>query len=332
VVLCGDNAGQVPLPSDGDIRGAPRRTRASSTAVPVQAGTACAGDNILHAKLLTISSIDVNGDSAVFTSSQNLSQHSEQLAFNNALQLIGSAPMYQANVTYLHALRADTRSPDLGDAIDPLPVDTPIGSVTSAFFPRNSPAQFPADNSYDATNDRATDATAALLQHVSCTSPGTYAGDHAGTVPRTTVRIAVYSYGARNLVTKRLTALAGAGCEVQVIYTRMPLSTYDALVAGGITPVQLNDSSYQLPNGNTTRVFVHDKYLLISGAYNDGGTVVRNQDIVQTGSQNLTPVGLHHNDDEVMRVRQTASKNSNNTALFAAYEANWQHLLAVAGG
>lgn len=331
VVLCGDNAGQVPLPPNGDYRTVQRALPRDTTTTTAQAGTACAGDNILHAKLLTISSVDVGGDSAVFTGSQNLSTHSERAAFNNGLQLIGSPETYHANAAYLAQLETNTRQPDLGDAIDSPPAQTAVGSVTSAFFPRNSPPQFPPDDSYDAANDRATDATAALLQHVSCAKPGAYAGDHSGT-PRTTVRIAVYSFGTRRLVTNRLTALAAAGCEVEVIYTRMPQSTYDALVAGGITPVQLDDSSYLMPDGTTTRIFVHDKYLLISGAMTDGGTIVRNQDIVQTGSQNLTQVGLHHNDDEVIRVQQTATSDASGTALFSAYDADWQHLLAVAQG
>ncbi len=331
VVLCGANAGVVPLPADGDVR---RRAQATAPStdpqVVTQAGTACAGDNILHTKLLAISSVDTAGDPAVMTSSQNLSPHSEQSAYNNALQVVGSQALYDANAAYVDQLATDTRNPTLGGDLASGPVRTGAGDVTPGFFPRNDSAAFPPDNSYDATNDRATDETAELLRDVSCTRPGRFAGSRHGATARTMVRIAMYSFGSRTLVTNRLVALATAGCDVQVVYTRMPTATRTTLVAGGITPVRLSDSAYPLPDGSTTRIFVHDKYLLISGAYNDGGTIARNQDIVQTGSQNLTQVGLHHNDDQVLQLRQTAIRGGGTTSVFSAYATNWGQLLSLA--
>jgi hypothetical protein len=95
----------------------------------------------------------------------------------------------------------------------------------------------------------------------------------------------------------------------------------------GVAPMKLSDSTYPLPGGKTGRIFLHDKYLLISGAMSVSGHVVRNQDIVQTGSENLTQLGLHHNDDQTLRIQQTASDHPRDTAVFNAYDANWSRLL-----
>jgi phosphatidylserine/phosphatidylglycerophosphate/cardiolipin synthase-like enzyme len=109
----------------------------------------------------------------------------------------------------------------------------------------------------------------------------------------------------------------------------MSKSTRSALSDGGLTLMQLDASSYPLPDGSLDRIFVHDKYLLISGAYRDNNTVIRNQKIIQTGSQNLTQVGLHHNDDQVVQLRQTATAAASSTALYNSYATNWQNLVAV---
>jgi phosphatidylserine/phosphatidylglycerophosphate/cardiolipin synthase-like enzyme len=332
VQLCGPNAGDFPLPNKANVRRQRATTAAPAsdpTTPPLENGTSCAGDNILHTKLLTVSSIDTAADSAVFTGSQNLSAHGETAAFNNGLQIIGNAPLYRATARYFSMLENNTRYPALGGDLDPGSIPTDMGTISIRFFPENVPAALPPDNSYVEPNDLATDETAELLKTVSCTYPGQVAGDHSHRTAHTTVRIAVYSYSARDLVTQRLVALSRAGCEVQVAYTDMSKATKSKLAAGGVSTMRLSDSTYPLPGGTTGRIFIHDKYLLISGAIKSGGSVVRDQDVLQTGSQNLTQVGLHHNDDEIVRIRTTASERAADTSLFNAYSANWNHLIDV---
>jgi hypothetical protein len=330
VVLCGPNAGTVPAPPDGDSRQPVRSSRGLDPSGPTTyVGTGCAGDNILHDKLLLVSSVDNLGDSAVLTTSQNLSTHAVASAFNNGLQLVGNSAVYDATRSYFAQLMTNTRDPQLGEDFDAGPFKTSAGRATFTAYPRNASDVFPVDNTYNADNDRTSDAIADLLSHVSCAAPGRHAGNHSGGTPRTTVRIAVYSYGLRDLVTSRLARLARAGCDVQVIYTSMAGATRTALINNGISPMKLSDSTYPLPGGRTGRIFVHDKYLLISGAMTEAGHVIRNQDIVQTGSENLTELGLHHNDDQTIRIQRTATGDPSDVALYTAYRANWSRLRAA---
>lgn len=339
VLLCGADAGTSALPPNAEIRrsasgasGTSSRSAAAATATTTATETSCAGDNILHTKLVMVSSVDPAGDPAVLTSSQNLTTRSEVSGFNNGLQIVGSSEVYDDNAKYFGRLLEDHRFPQLGHQLDFAPASTAAGQVTTEVFPDNNTSTLPPDDSYVAANDGATDTTAGLLKSVKCSQPGSYAGESHGGGRRTTVRLAVYSFQKRNLVATRLADLAKAGCDVQVIYTSMLKATMATLKAAGISPVQFKDSSYPLADGTTGPIFLHDKYLLISGAIASSSGTSRNQDIVQTGSQNLTQLGLHHNDEQIMRVEQTATSDASSTALFNAYDANWSHLLDIARG
>lgn len=343
VVLCGPNAATAgPPPPGGD--GPAIRRLASKPPPPVTPGadgTACAGENILHTKLLLVSSIDSDGDSAVFTGAQNLDTHGENDAFNNALQVVGNATIYQQNAAYFGHLMANAPQPDLGDisALASKSVDTPEGTLSDGYYPRNSPAKFPPDADFHQANDEATDATFATLKTVDCAAdPGDFAGDHSGTVPRTVVQVAMYAFNNRQLVAAQLVALANAGCEVQVLYTNMGSKTLKTLsaplpdqTAPPIELFQLSDNDFRYPDGTTARVFIHDKYVLISGAVDRGSgqTVTANQRILLTGSQNLTQVGLHENDEQTMQLQQTATAATGTTPIFDLYEADWTHIHLV---
>lgn len=331
VVLCGANAGKSPLPPNGDLQrpSPPTQQQLEPTDGTIFAGSSCAGDNILHDKLLAVSSVDNLGDAAVLTSSQNLSNHAVASAFNNGLQLVGSKAVYNSVNSYFDQLMTNTREPQLGENSGGGPFTTDAGAVTFTTYPRNSTGSFPLDMNYDAADDKTTDAIAALLDQVSCAAPGSHAGDHSEPDPQTTVRIAMYSYGPRDLVTNRLAALSDAGCEVKLIYSTMSSSTRTALLRTGIALHKLNDSSYPLADGTTGRIFLHDKYLLISGALVKSGHLIRNQDIVQSGSENFTELGLHHNDDQTLSIRQTATGDPNVTAIYNAYDENWTRLMAA---
>jgi phosphatidylserine/phosphatidylglycerophosphate/cardiolipin synthase-like enzyme len=339
VVLCGPNAGQAPPPPIGDVvpAEAADTTRLAATPNPAPAaGTGCAGDNILHTKLLLVSSVDTLHDSAVFTGSQNFNTHGELAAFNNGLELVGNASIYRTSQRYFGHLLADagaaasSREPALGLSVGNGPVASPQGLVSEDVDPRNTPAAFPATDAYVAANDDATDSTANLLDGVSCTAPGSHAGDHTRAVARTTVQIAMYTYNSRPRITSRLATLARSGCEVHVLYTMMSEATASALDAADVKTRKLSDNDYEYSDGSGSgRVFIHDKYLLISGAYRSGTTTVANQDIVLTGSENFTQAALHQNDDMQVEIRQTATAAASTTALFSAYQSNWGHIAAV---
>jgi phosphatidylserine/phosphatidylglycerophosphate/cardiolipin synthase-like enzyme len=336
IVLCGPNAGKVALPPIGDdvVSRRPRsrrQTGAGSTPTP-PTGTACAGNNILHAKLLLVSSVDTAGDSAVFTGSQNLSMRSEDDAFNNAVQIVGNLSVYRTDRTYFRRLLSNGRNADVGDMVATGPVVTPSGAISNEFFPRNSPDAFPTSNAYNAANDLATDSTADLLDTVACASPGDFAGDHSGAEPHTTVQIAMYSFRSRPRILKQLEVLERSGCEVQILYSYMSTADLAGLQKAGIQPLQLNDNDYPYPGGGgaTGRVYIHSKYLLISGGIKvPKAGVSGNQDIVLTGSQNFTQSGLHDNDEQITEVQQTATGLTGTTPIYSAYEDNWLKIAAV---
>jgi hypothetical protein len=331
VVLCGPNAGKVPLPPVDDGQAEQVRAASADSSATVT-GTGCAGDNILHTKLLLVSSVDTQRDALVITGSQNTSAHSAEEGFNNGLQLVGSSAVYKADRSYFARLLGNTQDPRLGEELTGASIATSSGLVTNTYYPRNSTDEFPPNDHYHKDNDAATDTTADLLDDVHCSSPGKYAGEHGDGSARTVVQIAVLSFNSRNRVTAQLQALAGKGCIVQVIYANMKASTMSNLKSAGIEPLPINDYNYVFPNGSTGRVFVHDKYLLISGAFGTHGAVAKDQDIVVTGSENLTQLSLHDNDEQVTEVQETATAPVGSTPIFDAYEANYVRLAVVAIG
>jgi hypothetical protein len=210
------------------------------------------------------------------------------------------------------------------------PVSTAAGAITEGFYPRNSPAAFPPNTNYKASRDAATDSTADLLDTVDCTAPGGFGGDHGDNPPRTTVQIAMYSFHSRPRVTDQLEALASQGCEVQVMYTEISAAPLANLQAAGVQPLQLSDDDYPFADGTTGRVYIHNKYILISGGVRSStGQISSNQTIVRTGSQNLTQVGLHENDEETMQIQQTATAATGTTPIFDAYQANFTRIVSV---
>jgi hypothetical protein len=319
VHLCGPNAGQAPPPNGDDDE--PKT---------FPSGTACAGNNIVHAKLLTVSAVDAARHPAIFTSSQNLSQHAIEASLNNGLQIVGDQALYALNASYLAGLTVDAPRPDFGADFSTAPSTANGATITGGFFPQNSPAAFPATTDYDAANDAATDPVVKLLSRVDCTNPGANAGAPTGTGRQTTVRLAMFKFAKRDSVTTALKQLEAAGCDVQIIYSSMSNSTLSDLQSAGIQPVQLDDDNFPYSDGSGTgRVFVHDKYLLISGGLRASGTTQVNQDLVDTGSPNLTQKSLHFNDEAFVEYQQTASAGAV-PRIYGDYLANWEHLLAVA--
>jgi hypothetical protein len=321
VLLCGPNAGVPPPPPGGDEDEAP----------VFPAGTGCAGDNILHTKLLAVSAVDPAHDPAVFSNSQNFTIHAVTAALNNGLQIVGDDALYNQEAAYVARLAADveTQDPDVGSRFSSASHQYQGATLSTAFFPRNSPAAFPPNTADPSSNDAVTDSVAKLLMTVQCATPGKYAGTHAGGTAQTKVRIAMFSYANRPAVTTALENLQAAGCDLQVIYAEMSAKTLSQLQAHGIQPIHLDDTTYPFPDGSTGRVFVHDKYLLISGGLRLSGQTVTNQNLVQTGSQNFTQKGVHYNDEATVTYRQTAGATAT-TPVYDAFQADWDHLAAIA--
>lgn len=319
VLLCGPNAGTALPPRDD--------TADDGTGV-FPTGTGCAGDNIMHSKLLIVSAVDAARDPAIFSSSQNLGTKAENAAMNNGLQIVGNRALYQRDATYFATIAQDKPQPDVGDTFSTSSVSLPGATATDTYFPRNVPGAFPKNEKYHPTNDEATDSVAKLLNSVDCTNPGNNAGTHTNGSGRTSIRIAMSAFNKRPLVKDALESLADQGCDIGVVYTKMSANTMTGLTAHNITPMQLNDGAFTYTDGSGTGlIFVHDKYLLISGGLKVGGQTMTNQDVVVTGSANFTQRSLHRNDEASITYQQTAT--GSNVPIFDAYAANWDHLAAI---
>lgn len=318
VLLCGPNAGHAPPPNDGDN---------DSDVFP--AGTSCAGDNILHTKMLTVSSVDAAEDPAVFITSQNLGENAEVAAFNDGLQVVGDPSLYDIDTTYEGHLAQNLPDPMLGEQIGGTPETTQGATITSDFYPQNVSTAFPADDQYHAANDTSTDRPAQLLRTVDCADPGTLAGTHDATGGRTSIRIAMFTFGNRPQVMNALVALASAGCDIQVIYGSMTADDMTALTGAGIQPVHLNVTDFPFPDGTTGPVFAHDKFMLISGGVISGSQTLTDQDILQVGSPNFTQKALHRNDEASITYQQSVAA-ADEPVIFAAYASDFAHLGVVA--
>jgi hypothetical protein len=319
VLLCGPNAGTALPPRDD--------TADDGTGV-FPTGTGCAGDNIMHSKLLIVSAVDAARDPAIFSSSQNLGAKAENAAMNNGLQIVGNRTLYQRDATYFATIAQDKPQPDVGDTFATSAVSLPGATATDTYFPRNEPAEFPKNEKYHPTDDEATDSVANLLNSVDCSNPGDSAGVHTDGTGHTSIRIAMSAFNKRPLVKEALESLADQGCDIGVVYTKMSDNTMTGLTAHNITPMQLNDGAFSYTDGSGTGlIFVHDKYLLISGGLKVGGQTQTNQDVVLTGSANFTQRSLHRNDEASIAYQQTATSGGN--PIFDAYAANWDHLAAI---
>jgi phosphatidylserine/phosphatidylglycerophosphate/cardiolipin synthase-like enzyme len=175
-----------------------------------------------------------------------------------------------------------------------------------------------------------TDGVSNLLDEVDCTGPGDLAGDHSGSVAATTVQVAIFDFSGRKLIRGQLEDLADQGCDVTVIYAEMSYGTLSALYDyPNLHLMQVDDQTYPLAAGGTGDVFVHDKYVLVSGGLQTGSGTEPNQNLVLTGSQNFTQHGLHYNDEATISLQQTMTSQSPQT-VFGQYENNWNHLVQVA--
>jgi len=320
LVVCGPNAGTVGrpvVPDDED----------ESAVFP--AGTGCAGDNILHVKLLAISAVDPAGDPAVFSSSQNFSTGAMTAGFNDGLQVVGDAALYGLDAAYIDRLAGNRQQADLGLQLGPAAHDSGGARLWSTFYPRNLTDKFPDGDPNATAHDAATDSLAATLRNVRCTAPGRYAGDHSHGA-RTTIRIAMFVYRTREAVTAALDRLGDDGCDIGIIYSVISAPVLQDLESHGIRATQLYTEDYTPPSGQPTRLFVHDKFVLISGGIAVAGRAESNQDLVLAGSPNLTDKALYDNDEAGLAYQQTATAAAGSTPIFDGYAHDWDRLLAVA--
>ncbi|MBV9485362.1 MAG: hypothetical protein JO246_04835 [Frankiaceae bacterium] len=288
--------------------------------------TACAGDNIMHSKVLLVSQTGRHRKPAMIVTSQNLTPEAENNTYNNAVQLVGGTSAFARYHRYFKTLLTSRRHPNLGGAMGTTRSHR-VGTarVSSYFFPRNDPSfhgqikggpnqGFPKKGRTDTKHqDARVDTVANLLSEVTnCTDPGAtpsyrrvrHALGHM-TRGRTLIQIAMYQFHDRPQITRQLQRLIRVGCDVQLVYSETDVETFRQLAPlqgptfrmwQGIRPEFHNPDFPVVPRC----LFVHSKYLLVSGAI--GGK--QNQNLVLTGSENWNAQGLHRNDESMIAIRE----------------------------
>ncbi|MEV4754691.1 phospholipase D-like domain-containing protein [Micromonospora sp. NPDC049559] len=222
-----------------------------------------------------------NGAAKVLVqSSANLTALNTDNYWNNAVTIVGNAPIYDAYRAYfadLAAARHDDSDYYRMTTSDP---------VKSYFFPR-------------AGTTSATDTIVEILDNVTCPGNDPGFGTNAG---YTKIRIAAFAL-KREPVAEKLRALAAQSCWVDIVYNEMSAGSRTALIRDRIMLYALDDATS----------LVHSKYMLIEGTY--AGR--KNTKWVFTGSHNYDDSSLRENDEALLRINSAAIHDQYRTNFFA---------------
>lgn len=249
-------------------------------------GHGCIGSKINHNKFYLFSSTG-GARHVVVQSSANVTPSNATSYWNNSVTLVGNTPLYNAYLGYFTDLAARRRDSDYYRTVN-------AGDVKAYFFPR-------------AGSGAASDTVYNALSNVACTGNRKGMGTADG---RTVIRVGMWGF-SRVEVARRLAALGGRGCVVQVVSSVLAPEAKAALRG------RRNVSLRLLPEGG--RYIVHSKYLLVEGGYGQA----RNQKVTFTGSHNLTRAALRLNDETMLRIDQDAVHDQ--------YRGNFGQVWAVAG-
>lgn len=268
-------------------------TSVSSWVTLCASGSSClgpAGTGINHNKFLLASSVSGGTlTNVVVQLTSNLTPSNYSRYWNSSLTVAGNIDLYDGYTGYFSKLAAQNRSAwsyTYGNA----------GDYKYYFFPRSG-------------DDASTDTVVNALDNVTCRWSDT-AGSH-----RTTIHAAMLKI-TRQAVADKLRQLAGAGCQIDLVYSETDAGTWSALHGvSGIT-----NRCYQHDDDGdaaTPRRIVHSKNVLIDGMY--AGSA---QKVMWTGSHNWSGPALRNNDEAMLRVT--------NASVYDAFEANFQAVRAAA--
>jgi PLD-like domain len=248
-----------------------------------------------HSKFFTFSSIQTNNGTqipnVVYQASSNLTGWDENEAYNNAFTWT-DAKTYTAYRAYFEDLRRYRYS---ASGNNNYYKDSGSGTDYRAFFfPRQEPSGQPFD-------DAQSDTVYNTLESVACS----YTED--GVRRQTDVRVAMWDFN-RPEVAKKLAALKGQGCWIDVVLTNANDGVLNALRGAGIQTTRCNWN-----NGPGLDIRVHSKYMLIDGAY-DNDIIPR----VYMGSHNFSYSALRQADEQMVRIMGRPVHND--------YVANFWHV------
>ncbi|HEY3505821.1 MAG TPA: phospholipase D-like domain-containing protein [Actinocatenispora sp.] len=236
---------------------------------------------INHNKFFLFSRIGDPGvaEDVVIQASANATALNTEKYFNNAYTVVGNTDLYTAYVSYFNDLAAMVGNNNYFRS-------GKVGAEKYYFFPQE-------------TGDVVVD----ILHNVSCTGNSTVGtpGDH-----RSIVRVSAYALH-RAEVADALVALAGQGCQVDIVYTD---SNQEANLVG--------HDNLSLRHLKADGYLVHSKYFLVEGNYAGHPDTKW----VWTGSHNLDFSSLRENDETLLRIEGASAHD--------AYRANFEHMQTVA--
>jgi phosphatidylserine/phosphatidylglycerophosphate/cardiolipin synthase-like enzyme len=261
------DSGTVDDPNYRDLKARLAKTGdKNSWAKSCRDGHGCHGGNAMHNKFFLFSQTEKTSE-VVATGSANFSGDSMggTGGWNSYYTDVGNPGLFARYTRYFNDLKrvvdgTTGPNPDYYEANPPVVT----GNTKSYFYPR--------------LDDKGNDTVVNSLKEVTCFPYST------------TIRIGVWSL-SRLAVAERLRELAGMGCKVDIIASRMSDVACKELT--GKRPDSLRIRGFKDPEKNG----IHEKNMMIEGRYLPPGTKV-----VFTGSHNFNNPSLHENDENVIRI------------------------------
>lgn len=256
--------------------------------------------SFMHSKLYLFSRAG-NAKHVSMISSGNPAFAAGTLSWNNTYTIVGDSTLYAANVQNFNDMLKDKTNTKYYRTVT-------SGPYKEYLFPRAGTTAN-SDTMYN------------VLRNVNCTNvaPG------YGANGRTVVRIAAYKWTAlRAELAQQTTALKKAGCDVEVIYSG---DTVEKKIAYELQKqkVPVYDGRLDRDNDGELDLYIHSKYILISGGYAGKNNVKA----VYTGSQNFSRNSLRESNETNIRIQLDHVYDQFN-ANFNYIKTNWTKRVTIA--
>ncbi len=266
-----------------------------------------ANATVNHNKYLLVSETtggtDTLAHDVVLQTSANLTADDLQVAWNDALVVVGNSALYQAYADYFEDQRAagSGEKPQVAD----YPVATQAGAAKLYLFPRAT-----ADPVLDILNTVDNPVGTNAVCHGNSSGYGTTDG-------RTVIRLAMHQI-TRPAVARKLWELDNAGCYVDIVYHYLD-EMFSGEVAAQLTaPTAYGGITLHRSDEATDGTYTHSKYLLVEGTYLGRA----DQKLVWTGSHTYTRSALQGNDEALLKY--------DDATIHDAYRLNFWHQRAAA--
>ncbi len=255
--------------------------RASSFVTTCRSGCHQPSPSIIHSKMFVFSHVGAVRYVSLITSANPFHENVYD-SWNNSHQIVGNTDIYYGLWNYFNAMLADTDRNAYTTAGS--------GTYRMYFFPKTTGDPVILDS----------------LQGIACTPVASGYGKNG----RTHIRVAMWGWSgsADGLnIAKQLNALHQKGCVVDILLNkaRTGQTVFSALLKSSPTYGKINiyDGWYDANNNDIAELYVHHKYITISGNWNGH----RDMELVYTGSQNFTDGGLRRNNELTLRIHDNGN-------------------------